>query len=559
MNGAAVGLGSEEWYLACQEALDLLRFVRDHDKNEEEEAAVKLSRSILGQPQDHIVENVSPKFAEDFLRGVVVLLDKAENLERACASLDRFGKTNHGKRILERSLTPSFVTQALDTPSVEVKTLICRQVKRVVGGGQKEEKDEAAAAMMTKSTEEKLELLKCVASCLRDEELGVNQVASECFESAAYSLSDDSQALDFIVRTLRGLVPDLSSEESVRIVHTLINVSKASDLSFSCFVGSGVMDVIVNALRSSSDQLTKICLVEMFLFMVADELDSGVTNTRGVKTSKLAVHFAKATGEALMEIILSREDIPVMLRGQSMQLLASLQSLCCEEDPAFQIDSKLMEVMLANVKGRDTELTRSTLNATTGFLVSRNGVLTFLQNGLAASLVSFAFERGTDESVQEDALHILGRFVSAATDRESAIKPIIFSTLSEYGSSLPDALEHILNKPEDKLREGCYYCISAIAKTEWGVMEICTKKSLIERLSDAQSEREQTMANCRFKCVCEVNKTANSLVSSSKNQTDKLGVVVLETISPLLSILQKSVEAGPFGDEAAMHIDFDAA
>ena len=90
-------------------------------------------------------------------------------------------------------------------------------------------------------------------------------------------------------------------------------------------------------------------------------------------------------------------------------------------------------------------------------------------------------------------------------------------------------------------------------------MEICTKKSLIERLSDAQSEREQTMANCRFKCVCEVNKTANSLVSSSKNQTDKLGVVVLETISPLLSILQKSVEAGPFGDEAAMHIDFDAA
>ena len=234
MNGAAVGLGSEEWYLACQEALDLLRFVRDHDKNEEEEAAVRLSRSILGQPQDHIVENVSPKFAEDFLRGVVVLLDKAENLERACASLDRFGKTNHGKRILERSLTPSFVTQALDTPSVEVKTLICRQVKRVVGGGQKEEKDEAAAAMMTKSTEEKLELLKCVASCLRDEELGVNQVASECFESAAYSLSDDSQALDFIVRTLRGLVPDLSSEESVRIVHTLINVSKASDLSFSC-------------------------------------------------------------------------------------------------------------------------------------------------------------------------------------------------------------------------------------------------------------------------------------------------------------------------------------
>jgi hypothetical protein len=198
----------------------------------------------------------------------------------------------------------------------------------------------------------------------------------------------------------------------------------------------------------------------------------------------------------------------------------------------------------------DPDLTRSTLDAVSGYTAAEKGLESLLSQPLGRSLVSklvfFALDRRMvrGEGVQEFALSSLGRVVehcAATTVCDALLKPVLFGALADTGLALAEAFKHALTKPEDALRGACYDCLAEVAKTTWGCTEICANKDFIRRIADASSELVPVVSTWRYKCVCSVFTTASESGSGIQND--------------LVEMLHKSVAAGPYGSGTALKVD----
>ena len=501
---------STSWVEECELSLDLIRLVRDGDKEAEEKAAWALAQDILrgarsasaaGEGGEGDGEGEDKDVAGQFLAGLTMLLTQVSNLERACASVDRFSKTDQGRKLLSLSLSPEFVNLAFEKYPAEVKVLLGRQVKRMVGtkaGDKGNESDKKPA--------EKLEMLESMAPrILTEEEVAVGQIIGECFQSAAASFTpdqpEDLRALDDVIGILAALVVGKKwNGNSMRVIESLTKIASTSEQALLSFVKCGILSDIACAFsEEGGDQLIIISLLELLQTMLHVS-PVPMTTHKAHQASKTAAHFLPVLQEPLMKLIQSRsKEVLTMSRCHSMKLLASLQSLNCEEDSTSQVDLDLTHAVLSTLNGEeeedDPDLTRSTMDAISGYTSSRKGLESLLSQpsgkDLVSKLIAFALEtralRG--EGVQEFALSSLGRVIEHSVGTcDALLKPLLFGALADMGLALAEAFNHVLTKPEDALRGACYDCLAEMAKTSWGCIEICAKKDFIERLANARSE-----------------------------------------------------------------------
>ena len=367
----------------CERALDLMRLVRDDSAEEERVAKALLISLRSGQtPSDSETEEmleevVERAAAEELLARTVQVLQRCGNLERACASLDRFGRTRLGGTWLTVGISSGFVTEILGGGSDEVSRLICRQVGRMVENGEN-----------GLSSAEKLGLLDSLAPALGDANVGVAQLAGDAFVrgAAAGSLVDHQSSS--IIESLRRLIGRGKkwTANDLRVVQCLLKIAVLSGAAFAKVVDCGVLEGIKSTLADEEDrdELLVIAVMEMVLEMVLERGQSDGGAAPSLESEQRARRLISVLAGPLMAIAASGGCL-VMTRCHAVRLMATMEAL------TGAVEEGILGVILgALAEGEsDADLVRSIIDALHGFLDGEGeaGVSSFLSHPLGGAIL----------------------------------------------------------------------------------------------------------------------------------------------------------------------------
>lgn len=475
--------------------------------------------------------------AQDFLNRfplpaiISALQTKADypGLESALVdSLERLFKTRYGASLIPHYM--AFVIVGLGAESQKVRRLACQTVSCLL-----ENIDEAIVIQLIHEYGVYQLLLNCLIS-------GDEEVAAASTD-AIRKLASHSKGIDIIfpesgneMTNLLNLATNCSPLGRVRVLALIVKLFSISTSVATRVYNSNLLSLFEAETKRSNDTLATLSSLEL-LYELVDVPHS----TEFLSRTQVLLILTSIINDASSESI---------LRSRAMMIMGRLMAR--ENDFVF-IDESGWRSLISVIDGRlywleslNADECECAFEALGQIGLSSKGAALILSGAQPAGrhVIYAAFDRQL-HGTQLAALHALANIVGETRaenyvllddDAEQNLRRLIYETASKTSKLTPSGLLLSVLQQDSEIRKAGYRVITGLVMRPWCLMEVISRREIIDIVTDAFTETEKIGMEARHKCCQTIYK---GFTSSSKLIADN-------ALSGIASKLEEAIRRGPY-------------
>lgn len=449
-------------------------------------------------------------------------------LEKALVDcLERVFRTKYGASLIPTFMP--FVVVGLGAPSQNVRHLACNTVARLLDNA-----DETTGTSLILQHD----VYPLLLTCLID---GDEQVATAATD-AIKNLAGFSKGLDIIFpRSSRGtqlgdLAVKCTSLGRVRVLALIVKLFSISSNVASKVYDANLLSLLENEVsNNANDTLVTLSALELLFELVE------VPHSMEFLSRTTLLH--------LLSSIISNASVNSILRSRAMTITGRLLS---NENAFLLIDESSYKNFILTIDKRFTLLenenadeSECALEALGQIGSSKKGatLLLSISSVPGRHVINAAFGH-QQHSIKLAALHALGNIVGEARsgndvlldgDAEESLRRLIYETSSKTPKLTASGILLSILQQDSEIRLAGYRVITGLVMRPWCLMEILSRKEIVDIVTDTFTESQKIGMEARHKCCQAIYKA----FSSSKLISDP-------SFHGLANKLEEAIRSGPY-------------
>ncbi|KAK4355386.1 hypothetical protein RND71_024357 [Anisodus tanguticus] len=500
--------------------------------------------------------------------------------------LERLFKTRYGASLIPHYMP--FVIVGLGAESQKVRRLACQIVSCLL-----ENIDEAIVLQLIHEYGVYQLLLNCLIS--GDEEVAAASTdALRKLANHSKGIDIIFPESDNEVTNLINLTTNCSPLASVRVLALIVKLFSISTSVASRVYNSNLLSLLEAEISNSNDTLVTLSSLEL-LYELSDVQHSTEFLSRTKLLQILTSIISDASAESILRSrammvtgrLMARENAFVFINESGKEELVKL--LPCDQEVMSSsrgnnLLHKCCRNLISAIDGRFNLLesqnadececalealgqiglydivlideTRSGVNAklevwrqtleSKGFWLTSKGAALLLSGAQPAGrhVIYAAFDR-QQHGKQLAALHALANIVGETraendvlldADAEQSLQRLIYETASKTSKLTPSGLLLSVLQQDSEIRKAGYRVITGLVMRPWCLMEVISRREIIDIVTDAFTETEKIGMEARHKCCQSIYK---GFTSSSKLIADS-------ALSGVVAKLEEAIRRGPY-------------
>ncbi|OVA11523.1 26S proteasome non-ATPase regulatory subunit 5 [Macleaya cordata] len=446
------------------------------------------------------------------------------------ACLERIFKTKYGASLIPQYM--SFIQVGLRADSQIVRCLACKTVSCLL-----EHDDKVAGSAAQLVTEYD------IYPCLLDNLINGDELVATASMDAIKSLASSPKGIDIIFPAngddathLRNVAARSSSLGRIRVLALIVKLFSVSSSVASIIYNSNLLNLLEAEVSSKNDMLMTLSVLELLYEL--SEIPHG------------AKFLSRTTLLQLLTSLISNTSAESILRSRAIMISGRLLS---SEDIFSIVEISSVKTLLSAIderleffKGQDTDECESALEALGQIGSCNRGAALLLSNSspVARHVVDAAFDR-QGRGRQLAALHALGNISGENRSEDSkllndvaeeCLRQLIYETAGESPKLTPSGLFLSVLRQDSEVRLAAYRLITGLVARPWCLQQICSKREIIDIVTDAYIESTKNGMEARYNCCKAIHK---ALSASNRLLTDP-------ALSGIGEKLQEAVRRGPY-------------
>ncbi|XP_016581187.2 uncharacterized protein LOC107878638 isoform X3 [Capsicum annuum] len=378
-------------------------------------------------------------------------------------------------------------------------------------------------------------LLNCLIS-------GDEEVAAASTD-AIRKLASHSKGIDIIfpgsgneATNLVNLATNCSPLGRVRVLALIVKLFSISNSVASRVYNSNLLSLLEAEISNSSDTLVTLSSLEL-LYELADVQHS----TEFLSRTKLL---------QILTSIISDVSAESILRSRAMMITGRLMA---RENAFVFIDESGCRNLVSAIDRRldlsesqNADECECALEALGQIGLSSKGAAFILSGAQPAGrhVIYAAFDR-QQHGKQLASLHALANIVGETRaendvlldgDAEQNLRRLIYETASKTSKLTPSGLLLSVLQQDSEIRKAGYRVITGLVMRPWYLMEVISRREIVDIVTDAFTETEKIGMEARHKCCQSIYK---GFTSASKVATD-------DALSGIATKLEEAIRRGPY-------------